>query len=241
MLNSDVASPDIYSSSSSSQQGTQVQQNSVGSQTMDWMPLFVSQIQNQNPLEPTSSAEYISQMAAFSQVQAMENMVSMTANQMVILDNQQILMTAGLAGTDVAVRADEFDASEVDVITGSVHLTSASQTVTLQITDEYGDVIEIPMNANASGEVEFSIDTEELGLTGKQEISVVLDEGQNYDPVITLNGTVDSAMPTGNGTLLQIAGLGDVSLFDVNKFGTSSKPPAGSDEDISTFRSFFSI
>jgi flagellar basal-body rod modification protein FlgD len=41
---------------------------------MDYMKLLITQLQNQNPLEPLSNTEMASQMAQFSQLQQLENM-----------------------------------------------------------------------------------------------------------------------------------------------------------------------
>jgi flagellar hook assembly protein FlgD len=43
---------------------------------MDYMKLLVTQLQNQNPLEPLDNNEMASQLAQFSQLQQLENMNS---------------------------------------------------------------------------------------------------------------------------------------------------------------------
>ncbi|EDM57244.1 flagellar basal body rod modification protein, partial [Vibrio parahaemolyticus AQ3810] len=58
--------------------------------------LMVAQIQNQDPLNPLDGTEYVGQLAQFSQVQSTENMSKVMQNSMVLLDNMQVLSTAGL-------------------------------------------------------------------------------------------------------------------------------------------------
>ena len=41
---------------------------------MDFINLLVAEMQNQDPLEPSSNTDYVAQMATFSQVQALEDM-----------------------------------------------------------------------------------------------------------------------------------------------------------------------
>jgi len=43
---------------------------------MDYMKLLITQLQNQNPLEPLNNNEMASQLAQFSQLQQLENMNS---------------------------------------------------------------------------------------------------------------------------------------------------------------------
>lgn len=50
--------------------------NSVSSAQMDYMKLLVTQLQNQNPLEPMDNNEMASQLAQFSQLQQLETMNS---------------------------------------------------------------------------------------------------------------------------------------------------------------------
>jgi flagellar basal-body rod modification protein FlgD len=54
---------------------------------MDFINLLVAEMQNQDPLEPSSNTDYVAQMATFSQVQALDdmktNMASMNADNLV--------------------------------------------------------------------------------------------------------------------------------------------------------------
>ncbi|MBO0246704.1 flagellar hook assembly protein FlgD, partial [Vibrio sp. Vb0592] len=71
--------------------------------------LMVAQIQNQDPLNPLDGTEYVGQLAQFSQVQSTENMSKVIQNSMVLLDNMQVLSTAGLVGQTVYVNSKEFE------------------------------------------------------------------------------------------------------------------------------------
>ena len=50
--------------------------HSVSSTQMDYMKLLVTQLQNQNPLEPMDNNEMASQLAQFSQLEQLESMNS---------------------------------------------------------------------------------------------------------------------------------------------------------------------
>ena len=54
--------------------------NTASSIQMDYMKLLVTQLQNQNPLEPMDNNQMASQLAQFSQLQQLESMNSNFAN-----------------------------------------------------------------------------------------------------------------------------------------------------------------
>ncbi|MDF5512545.1 flagellar hook capping FlgD N-terminal domain-containing protein, partial [Vibrio parahaemolyticus] len=79
--------------------------NSASSLENEFISLMVAQIQNQDPLNPLDGTEYVGQLAQFSQVQSTENMSKTMQQSMVLLDNMQVLSTAGLVGQTVYVNA----------------------------------------------------------------------------------------------------------------------------------------
>jgi flagellar hook assembly protein FlgD len=54
--------------------------NSASTIQMDYMKLLVTQLQNQNPLEPMNNDQMASQLAQFSQLQQLETMNASFAN-----------------------------------------------------------------------------------------------------------------------------------------------------------------
>jgi flagellar basal-body rod modification protein FlgD len=53
---------------------------------MDYMKLLITQLQNQNPLEPLSNNEMASQLAQFSSLQQLESMSSSFADVLVTIN-----------------------------------------------------------------------------------------------------------------------------------------------------------
>jgi len=199
-------------------------ENSADALYNQFITLMVAQVQNQDPLNPADGTEYVSQLAQFSQVQSTENMVKILNNNAIMMDNLQVLTTAGLVGQTVSVRTDSLTADGETVFEGAIQLTSPSNTVTLELTDELGNVTNIALGSHPSGMVDFSIDTAELGLNGNYTMAVVLDEGQSYSPEITLNGTVEmvSIPSTGGSSVVSINGIGDIPFYEIASFGEKS-------------------
>lgn len=196
-------------------------ENSADALYNQFITLMVAQVQNQDPLNPADGTEYVSQLAQFAQVQSTENMVTILNNNAIMMDNLQVLTTADLVGQTVAVRTDNLQADGETTYEGAIELTSASNTVTLQLTDEQGNVTNIALGSQPAGLVDFSIDTAALGLDGNYTMTVLLDEGQTYTPDITLNGKVEmvSIPSTGGSSVVSINGIGDIPFYEIASFG----------------------
>ncbi|PAU39405.1 flagellar basal body rod modification protein [Vibrio coralliilyticus] len=194
--------------------------NSATSLENEFISLMVAQIQNQDPLNPLDGTEYVSQLAQFSQVQSTENMASMMQNSMVLLDNMQVLSTAGLVGQTVFVSGSEFEMGDT-VQGGKIELQHPSSQVNLVVTDEFGQSTKVPLGAHPAGDVDFSINPEELGLKpGKYTVSVQVQEGQSA-PNILLAGQVEQVRipSSGGAAFVNIEGVGSVPFYQITQFG----------------------
>ncbi|OEE70379.1 flagellar basal body rod modification protein [Enterovibrio norvegicus FF-33] len=194
--------------------------NSASSLENEFITLMVAQIQNQDPLNPLDGTEYVSQLAQFSQVQSMENMSGTMQNSMVLLDNMQVLSTAGLVGQTVYVSGNEFELGE-GIQNGKVELAHASNQVTLVVKDAYGQKTDVPLGAHQAGDVDFSIDPEKLGLkAGEYTVSVNVQDGQ-ASPNVLLAGQVEQVRipSTGGAALVNITGVGSVPFYQITQFG----------------------
>ncbi|MGI2820070.1 flagellar hook assembly protein FlgD [Vibrio fluvialis] len=186
----------------------------------EFISLMVAQIQNQDPLNPLDGTEYVGQLAQFSQVQSMENMSSLMQNSMVLLDNMQVLSTAGLVGQTVYVSGNEFELTDAPQ-SGKVELDYASSQVNLVIADEFGQTTKLPLGAHPAGDVDFTIDPEALGLkSGNYSVSVEVQDGQS-SPNVLLAGTVEQVRipSTGGSAMVNIAGVGSVPFYQITQFG----------------------
>lgn len=111
----------------------------------DFLKLLISQLQNQNPLEPLKDQEYIAQMAQFSSLEQLQNMNSSLSQnlQYNMLLSQTInnTMATSLIGKTIIA-----DSNGVGISSGSgadITFETASFAVsgTITITDESGKVV----------------------------------------------------------------------------------------------------
>ena len=77
--------------------------NTASSIQMDYMKLLITQLQNQNPLEPLDNNEMASQLAQFSELQQLESLNSSFAN---ILSTTQRNYANSLIGKEIAFASE---------------------------------------------------------------------------------------------------------------------------------------
>lgn len=195
-----------------------------------FMQLLVAQIQNQDPLNPTDGTEYVGQLAQLTQVQSMETMSQLMANNAVLMDNLQTLTTGNLVGQKVMVQTDTINTDGSTHIDGRLTLDHAANTVTVIVKDESGTETKIELGKQEAGSVDFTIDPQELGLKeGKYTMTVVTDNEPAKVP-IEVGGLVNNVrIPLdGTPTVLNITGIGEVAYNNITQFGQSSdKKPKG--------------
>lgn len=195
--------------------------NDAASLKNEFLTLMVAQIQNQDPLNPMEGAEYVSQLAQFSQVESTENMTSLMQNNLVLMDNMQVLTTAGLVGQTVYVDGNQVELSGGEERQGKLLLESASDTVNLLLQNQYGQVTKVPLGPQAAGEVNFTVDPDELDLApGQYRITAQLQDGVPEAEVLLAGEVAQVSVPSNGGAaLVNVAGVGSVPFYQISQFG----------------------
>ena len=111
----------------------------------DFLNLLVTQLRNQNPLEPMKDQEFIAQLAQFSQLEQLENMNSSLAisTQVSYLMSQTIantMATTLIGKTVVAEGADFFLTADED-INISFNLAAEAASVEIKIFNDSGTLV----------------------------------------------------------------------------------------------------
>ncbi len=113
--------------------------NSASNIQMDYMKLLVTQLQNQNPLEPMDNNEMASQLAQFSQLQQLESLNSNFAN---VLSSTERNYANSLIGKEISF-ASENETGGRDItsgiieevinnVDGEIILVTANHTIALE-------------------------------------------------------------------------------------------------------------
>ncbi|PSU32295.1 flagellar hook capping FlgD N-terminal domain-containing protein [Photobacterium lutimaris] len=208
-----------------------------GQQDNTFLTLMIAQIQNQTPLDPLDTTQFMTQLAQMTQVETMQNMNSTVVNQMVLLDNIQVLTTAGMVGQDVRVTTDtlELEGNPLDAV---IELGSAVDDLKVEIRNDAGELVDtIELGANSEGEVTFVIDPKSMELKDGQYDLTVVTNDSDYKPEVMITGTIERMrIPPGGGSPeFLISGVGYVPFFNVSQYGETHGSDSQSPEPTPLF------
>jgi flagellar basal-body rod modification protein FlgD len=185
-----------------------------------FLTLFVAEIQNQDPTQPTDPTEYVTQLAAMTQVVMAEDLSAQMANNSILMSNLQVMALGKMIGDDVMVQTSAVTVEEAGEITGRVTLSSASTIVNLNFKDAAGNEYNVPLGEQPPGPVEFSISPTDYGIPpGDYQISVVTNTGEANVPVEIEGRVTDVRIPLDGSTpVLNVTGVGEVPFVMLSEF-----------------------
>lgn len=191
----------------------------------NFISLMVAQIKNQDPTKPVDSTEFLNQFSAMSQVKSMENLATLTQNNLVLTDNLQTLTASGLVGQQVSVAVESLELSGQSV-KGRFDLSHASNRTTLLLTDSNGTETRIQLGAQSAGKVPFVIDPAKHGLRdGKYSVSIESENGEF--PKVEVAGQVSNVRVSAEGPVLQVQGVGPVPFYNILEFAQANAGQLG--------------
>ncbi|WP_225772724.1 flagellar hook assembly protein FlgD [Pseudomonas sp. Marseille-Q5115] len=210
------------SSSSSSTTGTAT----MGKDT--FLQLLVTQMKNQNPLDPQDNSEFVAQLAQFSSVEGINNLNDTVSGLAGNYTSTQALQASALVGHSVLAQTDSTVVNTANGLSGQFDLASASTNATVKVYDASGNLVKnIDLGTQAAGTVSFDWDgTNNEGTvlssgTYKFVASAAVDGKEvaqtTYLPATVTSVTVGS---TSGDMTLKLAGGSSVALSKVKTIGS---------------------
>lgn len=188
-----------------------------GEMTKLFTQLLIAQIRNQNPLEPTDPAQFVSQLTQLSQVESMQQMVAQTGASAAMLESMQVMALGAQVGSNVTAVADRVVLGE-DAVPGRFTLDSGSASVAVVLEDATGRQRRIELGTRPAGEVTFEIDPDPLGLA-PGAYSMRVETATKETPAIEVQGTLQSVrISATEGAVLQVSTLGSISASAITAF-----------------------
>jgi len=193
----------------------------------DFLALMTAQLSHQDPFKPLEDGQFIAQMAQFSSVDSLQKLEASFSDLSVAMSSSQALQASTLVGSDVLVPADvvylDADGGATGVVGG---LDSPVTNATLTITDSSGQIIKsISLGDINSTEARWNWDgTNTAGdraAAGVYSIAINGNQGgESFQFQSLVAAQVESVSLGGaNGVVLNLIGLGPVSLDDVSRIG----------------------
>jgi flagellar basal-body rod modification protein FlgD len=192
-----------------------------------FLQLLVTQMKNQNPLDPQDNTQFVAQLAQFSSLESMQNLTSTVDSIASSYQSSQALQASSLVGRSVIVPASATSVDTAKGMTGTVVVPSASSMTTVKVTDAQGNVVRtLDLGAQTGGNASFTWD-------GKADDGTVAAagnytfaasgtlEGNNTALTTYLPATVSSVTLGANGaeTTLNLASGNTVALSKVQTIG----------------------
>ena len=204
--------------------------STTGSSTLgkdSFLQLLVTQMQNQNPLDPQDNSEFVAQLAQFSSLETMQNLSTSVDAIGGMYQSSQALQASSLVGRTVVVDAGSTSVDTTKGITGQAVLPNSSTVTEVKVYDSKGEVVRtLDLGEQKAGNASFTWD-------GKDESGNVLESG-NYSFVATaaLDGkssTVATYLPAtvssvtmgsaGTAMTLNLADGSNIALSKVQQIG----------------------
>lgn len=187
-----------------------------------FLTLLMTQIKNQDPLNPLDNAQVTTQLAQLNTVNGIEKLNSTLSTLLDGYNEAQAMQAAGIIGKNVMVAGNNLPLASGQAVAGAA-LDSKADKVTLTIKDASGKVVQTEeLGAKDAGTFYFAWD-------GKDAAGNVMKDG-NYTFSVDATaagkkvtasamqiGTVSAVVRSSNGFLLDLGAFGDVAFKDVQQ------------------------
>ncbi|MQY51607.1 flagellar hook assembly protein FlgD [Rhodocyclus gracilis] len=188
-----------------------------------FLTLLVTQLKNQDPLNPLDNAQVTTQLAQINTVSGIEKLNSTLTSLMSTYNDGQAMQAAGMIGSKVLVPGSQMTLATGSQAVGCVSLASAADKVTVTITDANGTVVQTQdLGAQAAGTVTFGWDGKSADGTaqpaGTYKLAVTASNGGTAVTATPMQiGTVSSVTRTSGGFQLDLGTLGKVDFSKVQQ------------------------
>ncbi|MBI4741940.1 MAG: flagellar hook assembly protein FlgD [Betaproteobacteria bacterium] len=187
-----------------------------------FLKLLVTQLKNQDPLNPMDNAQVTTQLAQINTVTGIDKLNSTLGTLLGAYSDSQAMQAAGLIGKTVLVPGTGLALANGEAY-GGVKLAAPAEQVTVSILDSKGNVVQTQnLGAHGTGLLDFSWDGKTAAGTiappGTYKFKVEASAGGAAVTAEALQiGTVSALVRGKSGFLLDLGALGTVDFKDVQQ------------------------
>ncbi len=189
-----------------------------------FLTLLVTQMQNQDPLNPMDNSQVTTQLAQLNTVTGIQQLNATLSQMAASSAAQQSLQAAMLVGREVLVDGNLMDFSGQPVHFG-IDLPQSVDSMTINISDSQGKLVEsFQAGAQSQGSTTFTWDGKDSSgntlPTGKYTVSARATTGNTSVTATPLaSDFVESVGSAADGSIqLQLLGSGNVGVSDIKRF-----------------------
>ncbi|MET0379577.1 MAG: flagellar hook assembly protein FlgD [Spongiibacteraceae bacterium] len=189
-----------------------------------FMKLLVTQLKNQNPLDPQDNTAFVAQLAQFSSLEGIQSLNSTVTGLAGGLQSSQALQASALVGRIVSVESSKANFTEGGGVFGSIELPKSTSNLQLNIYDSKDKLVfSKALDAQNAGELPFGWDgtatdgTKLASGTYRFEAKAT-DDGKSETLTTYLGANVNSVTIGANqAVILNVDGVGQVAWSDVKE------------------------
>ncbi len=187
-----------------------------------FMTLLVTQMKNQDPLNPMDNAQITSQLAQLSTVTGIDKLNTTVNTLMSTFQSNQTLQAASMIGHGVLTAGSNIELTSGMGIMG-VELTGPADAVKIAIKDGSGNVVRnISLGAQEAGVLpvqwDGKTDSGTAAADGEYSFTVTATQGGKSTTAKALAfGQVASVSTSSSGVSLNVPGIGAVGLADIRQ------------------------
>ncbi len=186
---------------------------SAADMSQQFLKLLVTQLKNQDPLNPVDNAQMTSQMAQISTVSGIQNLNSSVTGLNTSFLQMQAVQGAALVGRNVTLPGNQISVAN-GAASGSFSVSAAADTVTVDVINPAGVKVDsLSLGAQTAGQHDFtwpkgSSASQTEGYTFK----VIASSGTNaVGSTALMRDTVQAISTTGSALTLELARSGKVA------------------------------
>ena len=190
----------------------------------DFLELMTAQLQNQDPLKPMESGDFLAQIAQFSTVEGIGDLNESFAQLSQSLVSNQALQATNLVGRQVLAPTGVAALNTGGSVRGTVELPAASGDVVVNVYDQAGQVIRrLELGSQTAGPVEFQWDGlrdgGQFATPGNYFMSAEANIDGQFEAVETLLASEVRSVTLSNsgGLLLDLNGIGSLDFSEVRQ------------------------
>lgn len=187
-----------------------------------FLMLLMTQIKNQDPLNPMDNAAVTTQLAQLNTVSGIEKLNATMAQLLDGYNETQAIQSAGMIGKNVMIAGNKLPLVSGQAVGGAL-LEAAADKVTVSIKDSSGKIVSIEeLGARDVGNFYFGWDGKDAtgGTLSDGNYTFTVDAsmgGQKITSSALQVGTVSAVIRSKSGFLLDLGALGEVAFKDVQQ------------------------
>ncbi len=190
----------------------------------DFLKLMVTQLRNQDPLQPMENGKFLTQIAQFSQVSGLADLQKSFKDLSHSLVSNQALQAAALVGRRVLVPTATGDLTKGGQLQGQLDLPQATGSVRIRVQDEHGQTVrQFDLGPQPSGPVPFHWDGHKddgsAAAPGTYHVvaEALVDGKREAVDVALANRVRAVTLGQGGGLSLDVAGVGTMAFSDIKQ------------------------